>query len=136
MPSPCLEPGGRAVLVGRGTLTILENLEAMKRKKITQLLFASAPQVIAAEGERAASESLRRAAEILAGTPAAVQLRYLHTLQSLSTDKPSTVVLPLPFDLLNFLSSPSSRTQGSLPFPNPSKPVEPPNPKKKDSPML
>uniref|UniRef100_A0A8C7ARK3 NPHS2 stomatin family member, podocin n=1 Tax=Neovison vison TaxID=452646 RepID=A0A8C7ARK3_NEOVI len=93
-------------------------------------------RVIAAEGERAASESLRRAAEILAGTPAAVQLRYLHTLQSLSTDKPSTVVLPLPFDLLNFLSSPSSRTQGSLPFPNPSKPVEPPNPKKKDSPML
>ncbi|XP_032718493.1 podocin isoform X2 [Lontra canadensis] len=93
-------------------------------------------RVIAAEGERAASESLRRAAEILAGTPAAVQLRYLHTLQSLSTDKPSTVVLPLPFDLLNFLSSPGSRTQGSLPFPNPSKPVEPPNPKKKDSPML
>ncbi|XP_012916644.1 podocin isoform X2 [Mustela nigripes] len=96
----------------------------------------SREKVIAAEGERAASESLRRAAEILAGTPAAVQLRYLHTLQSLSTDKPSTVVLPLPFDLLNFLSSPSSRTQGSLPFPNPSKPVEPPNPKKKDSPML
>ncbi|VCW67621.1 unnamed protein product, partial [Gulo gulo] len=93
-------------------------------------------KVIAAEGEKAASESLRRAAEILAGTPAAVQLRYLHTLQSLSTDKPSTVVLPLPFDLLNFLSSPGSRTQGSLPFPNPSKPVEPPNPKKKDSPML
>ncbi|KAF3823373.1 hypothetical protein GH733_010809 [Mirounga leonina] len=93
-------------------------------------------RVIAAEGEKAASESLRRAAEILAGTPAAVQLRYLHTLQSLSTDKPSTVVLPLPFDLLNFLSSPGSRTQGSLPFPNPSKPVEPPSPKRKDSPML
>ncbi|XP_025776975.1 podocin isoform X2 [Puma concolor] len=93
-------------------------------------------RVIAAEGEKAASESLRTAAEILAGTPAAAQLRYLHTLQSLSTDKPSTVVLPLPFDLLNFLSSPSNRAQGSLPLPNPSRPVEPPNPKKKDSPML
>ncbi|XP_064132644.1 podocin isoform X1 [Loxodonta africana] len=93
-------------------------------------------RMIAAEGEKAASESLRMAAEILSGTPAAVQLRYLHTLQSLSTEKPSTVVLPLPFDLLNCLSSPSSRTQGSIPLPNPSKPVEPLNPKKKDSPML
>ncbi|CAD7672368.1 unnamed protein product [Nyctereutes procyonoides] len=93
-------------------------------------------RVIAAEGEKAASEALRRAAEILAATPAAVQLRYLHTLQSLSTDRPSTVVLPLPFDLLNFLSSPGNRTQGSLPFPSPAKPVEPPNPKTKDSPML
>ncbi|XP_039111337.1 podocin isoform X2 [Hyaena hyaena] len=93
-------------------------------------------RVIAAEAEKAASESLRSAAEILAGAPAAAQLRYLHTLQALSTDKPSTVVLPLPFDLLNFLSSPGNRAQGSLPLPNPSRPVEPPNPKKKDSPML
>ncbi|XP_032319537.1 podocin isoform X2 [Camelus ferus] len=92
--------------------------------------------MIAAEGEKAASESLRMAAEILSGTPAAAQLRYLHTLQSLSTEKPPTVVLPLPFDLLNFLSSPSNRTQGGIPLPNPSKPVEPLNPKKKDSPML
>ncbi|XP_075384092.1 podocin isoform X2 [Tenrec ecaudatus] len=93
-------------------------------------------RMIAAEGERAASESLRMAAEILSGTPAAVQLRYLHTLQSLSTEKPSTVVLPLPFDLLNCLSSPSNRTQGSIPLPTISKPVEPLNPKRKDSPML
>ncbi|XP_006867155.1 PREDICTED: podocin [Chrysochloris asiatica] len=93
-------------------------------------------RMIAAEGEKAASESLRMAAEILSGTPAAVQLRYLHTLQSLSTEKPSTVVLPLPFDLLNCLSSSSNRTQGSIPLPNPSKFVEPLNPKKKDSPML
>ncbi|CAK6439585.1 unnamed protein product [Pipistrellus nathusii] len=93
-------------------------------------------QMIAAEGEKATSESLRMAAEILSGTPAAVQLRYLHTLQSLFTDKSSTVVIPLPFDMLNFVSSPSNRTQGSIPFPNPSKPVEPLNPRKKDSPML
>lgn len=92
--------------------------------------------MIAAEGERAASESLRMAAEILSGTPAAAQLRYLHTLQSLSTEKPSTVVLPLPFDMLNLLSSPSNRTQGSINYPSSSRPVEPLNPKKKDSPML
>lgn len=92
--------------------------------------------MIAAEGEAAASEALSRAAEILAGAPAAAQLRYLHALQALATHQPSTVVLPLPFDLLNFLSSSGSRTQGSLPIPNPSKSVEPPNPKKQDSPML
>ncbi|KAF6293344.1 NPHS2 stomatin family member, podocin [Rhinolophus ferrumequinum] len=93
-------------------------------------------RMITAEGEKAASESLRMAAEILSGTPAAVQLRYLHTLQSLSTEKASTVVLPLPFDLLNCLSSPSNRTQGSIPFTNPAKPVEPLSRRKKDSPML
>ncbi|XP_004643497.1 podocin isoform X1 [Octodon degus] len=93
-------------------------------------------RMIAAEGEKAASESLRMAAEILSGTPAAVQLRYLHTLQSLSMEKPSTVVLPLPLDMLNFLSSPSSRAQGSIPLPTSARPVEPLNPKKKDSPML
>ncbi|XP_069890461.1 podocin isoform X1 [Dipodomys merriami] len=93
-------------------------------------------RMIAAEGEKAASESLRMAAEILSGTPAAVQLRYLHTLQSLSTDRPPTVVLPLPFDMLNFLSSPSNRTQASIPLPSSPKSVEPLNPKKKDSPML
>ncbi|XP_074205976.1 podocin isoform X2 [Camelus bactrianus] len=103
----------------------------LERKSIAQDV-----KMIAAEGEKAASESLRMAAEILSGTPAAAQLRYLHTLQSLSTEKPPTVVLPLPFDLLNFLSSPSNRTQGGIPLPNPSKPVEPLNPKKKDSPML
>ncbi|XP_074178344.1 podocin isoform X2 [Rhinolophus sinicus] len=103
----------------------------LERKNIAQEV-----KMITAEGEKAASESLRMAAEILSGTPAAVQLRYLHTLQSLSTEKASTVVLPLPFDLLNCLSSPSNRTQGSIPFPNPAKPVEPRNPKKKDSPML
>ncbi|XP_012300129.2 podocin isoform X2 [Aotus nancymaae] len=113
----------------------------LAHRSLTEILLerksiAQDAKMIAAEGEKAASESLRMAAEILSGTPAAVQLRYLHTLQSLSTEKPSTVVLPLPFDLLNCLSSPSNRTQGSLPFPSPSKPVEPLNPKKKDSPML
>ncbi|EDM09489.1 nephrosis 2 homolog, podocin (human), isoform CRA_b [Rattus norvegicus] len=103
----------------------------LERKSIAQDV-----KVIAAEGEKAASESLRMAAEILSGTPAAVQLRYLHTLQSLSTDKPSTVVLPLPFDMLNLLSSPSNRAQGSINYPSSPKPVEPLNPKRKDSPML
>ncbi|XP_053100187.1 podocin isoform X2 [Hemicordylus capensis] len=61
-------------------------------------------RAIAAEGEKVASESLKMAAERLSSTPAAIQLRYLHLLQTLSADKPSTLVLPLPFDLINFSS--------------------------------
>ncbi|XP_043819764.1 podocin isoform X1 [Dromiciops gliroides] len=93
-------------------------------------------RMIAAEGEKAASESLRMAAEILSGTPAAVQLRYLQTLQSLSTEKPSTVILPLPFDLTNFLPPAGNRIQGSLPLLNPPRQTETRDPLKKDSPML
>ncbi|XP_044529059.1 podocin isoform X2 [Gracilinanus agilis] len=93
-------------------------------------------RMIAAEGEKAASESLRMAAEILSGSPAAVQLRYLHTLQSLSTEKPSTVILPLPFDLMNLLPPAGNRMQGSLPLPNPTRQAETRDPSKKDSPML
>ncbi|XP_066481610.1 podocin [Tiliqua scincoides] len=61
-------------------------------------------KVIAAEGEKAASESLKMAAEILSNTPAAIQLRYLHTLQTLTAEKSATLVLPLPVDLMNLSS--------------------------------
>ncbi|KFP79272.1 Podocin, partial [Acanthisitta chloris] len=57
-------------------------------------------KVIAAEGEKAASESLRMAAEILSSAPAAAQLRYLHALHSLTTEKPAAFILPLPLDAM------------------------------------
>ncbi|XP_025048227.1 podocin isoform X2 [Alligator sinensis] len=91
-------------------------------------------KVIAAEGEKAASESLRMAAEILSSTPAAAQLRYLHMLQALSTGRPSTVVLPLPFDLMNLGSAASHRCTASLSDNTASHPE--PQEDKKDSPML
>ena len=43
-------------------------------------------KVIAAEGEHKASRSLRHAAEVLGGSAAAMQLRYLHTLNIISAD--------------------------------------------------
>nr|XP_056700676.1 podocin [Euleptes europaea] len=92
-------------------------------------------KVIAAEGERAASESLKRAAEILSTTPAAIQLRYLHTLQALSADKPPTFVLPLPFDLMNLSFGASHQpTNFNLPADTPVHPEAPKD--QKDSPML
>lgn len=60
-------------------------------------------KVIHAEGERQAAESLRLAAETLAREPAAMQLRYLQTLTQVAGDKSSTIVFPVPVDLLKGL---------------------------------
>lgn len=57
-------------------------------------------KVIAAEGELQASEKLRQAAAMLAREPQAIQLRYLQTLIDVAGDKSSTIVFPLPLDLL------------------------------------
>ena len=60
-------------------------------------------KVIAAEGEQKASRSLKEAADIINEAPAALQLRYLQTLNSISAEKNSTIVFPLPIDLLQGL---------------------------------
>jgi regulator of protease activity HflC (stomatin/prohibitin superfamily) len=57
-------------------------------------------KVIHAEGELQASEKLLQASQVLAGTPQAMQLRYLQTLTQIAGDKSSTIVFPLPMDLL------------------------------------
>ena len=57
-------------------------------------------KVIAAEGEFQASEKLSQAAEVLARNPAAIQLRYLQTLAEIATEKNSTILFPIPIDLL------------------------------------
>jgi regulator of protease activity HflC (stomatin/prohibitin superfamily) len=56
-------------------------------------------KVIHAEGELQASEKLLQASRVLAGTPQAMQLRYLQTLTQIAGDKSSTIVFPLPMDL-------------------------------------
>jgi len=60
-------------------------------------------KVIHAEGELQASEKLLAAAEILAGRPQAMQLRYLQTLSNIAGDKSNTIVFPLPGELMNLL---------------------------------
>ncbi|CAM5076269.1 unnamed protein product [Eretmochelys imbricata] len=57
-------------------------------------------QIIAAEGERNASEALKQASMVLVEAPSALQLRYLQTLATLATEKNSTIVLPLPMNML------------------------------------
>ena len=58
-------------------------------------------QVIAAEGEQNASRALKEAADIISESPSALQLRYLQTLNTISAEKNSTIIFPLPIDLIN-----------------------------------
>jgi regulator of protease activity HflC (stomatin/prohibitin superfamily) len=60
-------------------------------------------KVIHAEGELQASEKLLQAAETLARRAEAMQLRYLQTLTQIAGDKASTIVFPVPMDLLGAL---------------------------------
>jgi regulator of protease activity HflC (stomatin/prohibitin superfamily) len=57
-------------------------------------------KIIHAEGEFQAAQQLAHAAEIMTGQPGALQLRYLQTLTEISTERNSTIVFPLPVDLL------------------------------------
>ncbi|VDQ01853.1 unnamed protein product [Trichobilharzia regenti] len=58
-------------------------------------------KVIAAEGEQRASVALKAAAMEIGECPIALQLRYLQTLSSISDEKNSTIIFPLPIDLLS-----------------------------------
>ncbi|XP_023347488.1 band 7 protein AGAP004871 isoform X2 [Eurytemora carolleeae] len=60
-------------------------------------------KVIAAEGEQKASRALREASLIIAESPSALQLRYLQTLNSISAEKNSTIIFPVPMDILSHL---------------------------------
>jgi len=71
-------------------------------------------KVIAAEGEHRASRALRHAAEVIVDSPAALQLRYLQTLNSISAENNSTVIFPVPIDIMSQLMN---RPQQQYPNP-------------------
>ncbi|NXX67538.1 STOM protein, partial [Spizella passerina] len=60
-------------------------------------------QVIAAEGEMNASKALKEASMVITESPAALQLRYLQTLTTIAAEKNSTIVFPLPINILQGL---------------------------------
>merc|ERR1711934_667344 len=57
-------------------------------------------KVIAAEGEQKASSALKEASDIISESPSALQLRYLQTLSNIAAEKNSTIIFPLPIELL------------------------------------
>jgi regulator of protease activity HflC (stomatin/prohibitin superfamily) len=69
-------------------------------------------KVIDAEGELQASEKFLEAAKIMSTNSQAMQLRYLTTLQTIATDKSSTVIFPFPMDMLNLLPHGGGRSGG------------------------
>jgi regulator of protease activity HflC (stomatin/prohibitin superfamily) len=60
-------------------------------------------KIIHAEGEYTASEKLAMAAEVIQKQPAAIQLRYLQTLVEIGMEKNTTIVFPMPIDILSLL---------------------------------
>ena len=58
-------------------------------------------KIIDAEGEMQSAEKLAEASEIMSKNPVTIQLRYLQTLTEIASEKNSTVVFPLPIDLIS-----------------------------------
>jgi regulator of protease activity HflC (stomatin/prohibitin superfamily) len=82
-------------------------------------------KIIAADGEFQAAEKLSQAANIISVNPATLQLRYLQTLVEIGVNNSSTIVFPLPIDLLKPLIEPGA--EGSVPH-GASPPPPPPPP--------
>lgn len=66
-------------------------------------------RIILAEGELQASEKLHQAALVMSKNPAAMQLRYLQTLAAIATDQNSTIVFPMPMDVMTALNKLASK---------------------------
>ena len=79
-------------------------------------------KVISAHGELQASQELRDAALTLSEAPASLQLRYLQTLLELGADQNSTVVFPLPMDIVGPFMQTLNRLGGDDSAPAPRKP--------------
>jgi regulator of protease activity HflC (stomatin/prohibitin superfamily) len=67
-------------------------------------------KIIHAEGEYLASTQLSRAAEVIGREPATIQLRYLQTLTEIAVEKNSTIIFPVPLELLTALGKTLSQT--------------------------
>jgi regulator of protease activity HflC (stomatin/prohibitin superfamily) len=70
-------------------------------------------KIIHAEGEYTASEKLAMAAEVIQKQPVAIQLRYLQTLVEIGTEKNTTIVFPLPVDIISSLERALARLAAS-----------------------
>jgi regulator of protease activity HflC (stomatin/prohibitin superfamily) len=70
-------------------------------------------KVLLAQGEFLAAQTLADAARLISTEPAAIQLRYLQTLTEIATEKNSTIIFPLPIDLVEPLGEILRRAAGS-----------------------
>ncbi|GAB4467628.1 MAG: slipin family protein [Anaerolineae bacterium] len=69
-------------------------------------------KIIHAEGEFQAAQQLREAAATISTEPAALQLRYLQTLNEIAAEKNSTIIFPLPIDIISALVDAAKKRSG------------------------
>jgi len=74
-------------------------------------------KIISAEGEFQAAAKLAEAAAVLNRQPAAITLRYLQTLLQIGTDNNTTIVFPLPMELLGGLAAARTNARSTVPVP-------------------
>ncbi len=70
-------------------------------------------KIVAAEGEHQAAEKLAEAARVIGTVPGAMQLRQLQTMVEVSAEKNSTLIFPIPIELLDFAKGMTSRDEGA-----------------------
>jgi len=70
-------------------------------------------KVIEAEGEQKASKALKDASDIISTSPAALQLRYLQTLSTIAAERNSTIVFPLPIEVIGPMMQKFNQNQQS-----------------------
>jgi len=69
-------------------------------------------KIIHAEGELQASEKLAQAGSVIAREPVTLQLRYLQTLTEIATERNSTLIFPIPIDLINMFMKRAGKQSG------------------------
>ena len=74
--------------------------------------------MIHAEGEFQAAARLADAADVIRPNPVTLQLRYLQALSEISANQGTTIVFPLPMDVLRPLIEAARKTAGTLPSPS------------------
>ena len=91
----------------------VELAETMKRSMAAQAEAERdrRAKIIHAEGELQASEKLAQAGTIIAKEPVTLQLRYLQTLTEIASERNSTLIFPLPIDLINMFMKKSESAQ-------------------------
>ena len=80
---------------------------SMQRSMATEAEAAreARAKVVAAEGEQRASVALRAAADVISQNPIALQLRYLQTLSGIAAEKNSTIIFPIPMEILKHFAN-------------------------------
>ena len=68
-------------------------------------------KVVAAEGEQKASMALKLAADTINASPVALQLRYLQTLSTIAAEQNSTIVFPIPLELMKAFQGGNGNTR-------------------------